>query len=93
MAYHFANRLRPAQWWPGHRAAYVMHGTFQGRFVALTIRIPGSRWVCHPHPEGDDWTEPACHQSGRYHWPPSKRRPPRHIRKAAKMALRRWLNP
>lgn len=93
MSYYFTNLVMPDSEWSNRLPAWVMHGTMQGRFVAITIRVRGSRWVCHPHPEGDEWQEPTCHQPGRHHWPPSPNRPPRHVRKAAKMALRRWLNP
>lgn len=75
--------------WFHRPPAEVLHGTFQGRFVAITIRVRGSRWVCHPHPEGDEW---AITGRGRALRGRNGRGPSRHVRKIAKMVLRRWLN-
>lgn len=82
---YFADTVR-AESYGRSRKAVVMHGTYQGRFVAITIRIPGSQWVCHPHPGGDEWGKP------RWHGTKKVGRPPRWVRKDAKMALRRWLD-
>ncbi|BDU72312.1 hypothetical protein [Mesoterricola silvestris] len=77
---------------PYRGRAQVLHGTWglRGVYVAITIRIKGSAWVCHPKNSGDKW-----HIEGRYGskvalW--ENARPPRSIRKAAKMALRHFLN-
>ena len=84
MLYYYADRVRPVCFhWSRPRCAHVLHGTHRGRFVAITIRIPGTGWICHPSPDGDIWnrTRGTSHKN-----------PPRSVRKAAKMALRRWLS-
>jgi hypothetical protein len=68
---------------PG-QVATVMHGTFQGQFIALSVRVRGSQYVWHPDKK-DPWWAP---------YPPIGKirlQPSRRVRKAAKMALRRWL--
>lgn len=81
-----------ASTWSAHRPlAEVLYGTFQGKFVALTILVRGTGWICHPEMEGDEWTpRKACKAFPKTY---AAKRPPRWVRKAAKMALRRWLNP
>jgi hypothetical protein len=66
--------------------AEVLHATLRGQFVAVTIRVRGSCWVRYPDTDGNDWSRSAPRRT-RY-----GQRSPRHIRKAAKMALRRWLD-
>ena len=75
-----------------HAQAEVLHGTWgaRGVYVAITIRIRGSAWICHPKKSGDEW-----HKVGRYGakvalWENAV--PCRRIRNAAKMALRHFLN-
>lgn len=79
------DRIAPESLRPS-RSAFVMHGTRNGRFVAITIRVPGSSWVCHPARDEGEWFYFSAHHK-------HKARPvaPRWVRKAAKMALRRWL--
>lgn len=74
---------------PHRGRAEVLHGTWglRGVYVAITIRVKGSAWVCHPHKSGDDWLKAHGSKATQ------RTRPPRYIRKAAKMALRRWLKP
>ncbi len=67
--------------------AFVMHGQKQGVFVALTIRVSGSAWFCRPAKDGDEW----AYRSATTKAPRTK--PPRWVRKEAKLALRRFLNP
>ena len=85
--------VRARSWQDRWAAATVLYAVGKGLYHAITIRVRGSRWICHPHPEGDEWVEPTCHQPGRDHWPPSENRPSRRVRKTAKMALRLWRNP
>lgn len=84
--YYYTTRC-PAPGLFGRRpAAEVLPASFQGKWVALTIRIRGSAWICHPRTEGDDW----CRDSRSRPERPGER-PPRHVRKAAKLALLNWL--
>lgn len=75
----------------GHRPeAEVLHGTYQGQFVALTIIVRDSTWICHPQKAKTQW-----HRRNR--WGGARVSlgrgvPPRWVRKAAKMALRKWMN-
>jgi len=85
----YSTRLLPAPEPRASRRAFVMHATFQGRFVALTIRVPGSSWVCHPSKEGDDWRKPRPYPTMSQALKLGS--PPRWVRKEAKLALRRWL--
>ena len=66
------------------KAAYVLEGTHKGWFLALSVRVKGSRWVWHPDRRpGVSWWSPILGP---------KQQPSRHVRKAAKLALRHWLN-
>ena len=88
--YFTASRVRPSlsSWDPRRHAAEVLHGTYRGMFVALTILVRGSSWVCHPQKDKTEW-----HRRNRYGGARARLgqgRPPRRIRKAAKLALRRF---
>ncbi len=88
--------------WPARqgKAAVCLRGEHRGRFVVITILVRGSNWICHPSTEGDEWSRrprrlghrgPAIRfrvRTGRLHDSTPAGRPPRWIRKAAKMALR-----
>lgn len=103
MGYHTTTRLKaePSLWSPHRPQAEVLHGSQQGRFVAITINIRGTSWYCHPRTDGNEWGQRArrmvyLKKEGR--WlrvakPSRLGQPPRWVRKAAKMALRRWLTP
>lgn len=85
--------------WPAHNGrtaqrgvvASCLAGTRAGRYWILTIRFKPSRWFCHPSygslSSCEAWGQDILRRK------PTPRRvlPPRHIRKAAKMALRRVL--
>lgn len=92
MTYYTTNTLpapdRLRFWGRPTRPASVLHGELAGQWVAITIRVHGSNWVCHPHPSGDSW---GYQRRTKYGKRRETGRPPRWVRKAAKMALKRWL--
>jgi hypothetical protein len=90
--YFTTSRLKAqsSAWDPHRPKAEVLHGTFKGAFVAITITVRGSAWVCHPRKDGSEWHKRK--QPGRAATSPDKAVPPRRIRKAAKLALRTWLS-
>ena len=91
--YYWTDRVRARSMWDPHRPkAEVLEGQMGARFVAITIRIRDSRWICHPYKTKDRWSRDRFLKPSRTSDEPA-RRVPRHIRKAAKLALRRFLNP
>jgi hypothetical protein len=84
--YYMTDRVRASASCWGKQITGVLHGVWQGKFIALTIRVQGSAWICHPHRLSPDaWNNRNAHGK-------DTRNPPRWVRKAAKMALQRWLN-
>ena len=89
--YFTASRIRATPMFGRRPEAEVLHGTYQGQFVALTIIVKGSSWICHPQLGKIQWHRRNRWGGARVSL--GRGTPPRHIRKAAKMALRRFLEP
>ncbi len=89
--YFTTNRIRATRLFGRRPEAEILHGTFQGMFVALTIIVRGSTWICHPRKAKSEWERRNRWGGARVSL--GRGNPPRHIRKAAKMALRKWMEP
>lgn len=82
--------------WPAHNGRFACHGVVAeclpmiraGQYHVITIRFKPSRWTCHPGYAALNGCE-AWDQRLIGRKPTHRFLPPRHIRKAAKMALRR----